>query len=330
MGRRGLRFREKIFLAVILPLSFFLLLEGILRVIWNDRREGTILKRRGNISLEEMLAEGYDIDPELFWKLTPRVWEVSSQRFREDKIFAVNKPKDVIRIICMGDSVVYGCPEDVVRKDQTYPKLLEVMLNNYFKNKKIEVINAGVPGYSSLQGLRYLKKYLLRFNPDIVTCHFGPDDAAQVRIEDKNFAFNPFIFKVKLFLGRSYIYRYLVTLSLRYRRRKEELKPRVSPQDYKANLRKIYELCTQRGIKVVFITPLLWIKGRYSKIDNPIEYSPPEGVTTVDLYDIFSRYPDGGKFFVDNCHPTPAGHKVIAEALFPKIKTVVETLISKR
>ena len=53
---------------------------------------------------------------------------------------------------------------------------------------KYEVINAGIPGYTSLQGERFLKSDLLKLEPDIVPIMFAWNDhwAAASGIADKD------------------------------------------------------------------------------------------------------------------------------------------------
>ena len=48
-------------------------------------------------------------------------------------------------------------------------------------------MNAGVGGYTSLQGLRYLKKELWKYSPDMVIVWFGVnDDSSAIFFSDKD------------------------------------------------------------------------------------------------------------------------------------------------
>jgi hypothetical protein len=89
---------------------------------------------------------------------------------------------ETYKIICLSDSVsiMYG-------GNKEYPYMLENKLKQSFPQETFKVFNAGVPGYSSHQGYIYLKKELIRYNPDFVTINFGPNDhsAALNGLEDK-------------------------------------------------------------------------------------------------------------------------------------------------
>ncbi len=90
----------------------------------------------------------------------------------------------MFRIICLGDSCTYGSNVDW---DQTYPARLQVVLNNGDDEPRIEVLNAGVSGYTSYQGFRYLQEDLIRYKPDLVTLYFGPNDMRTSEFFDYEF-----------------------------------------------------------------------------------------------------------------------------------------------
>jgi lysophospholipase L1-like esterase len=81
-----------------------------------------------------------------------------------------DKPTDVVRIAALGDSVTFGFG---VAEEDTYPVLVASALSS--SCRKIEAINAGVPGFTSLQGVRYLDR-VLSYHPDIVTVLYGWND----------------------------------------------------------------------------------------------------------------------------------------------------------
>ena len=74
----------------------------------------------------------------------------------------------------MGDSITFGYGLD---NNYSYPYLLEDYLSQKMPFNNVEVINAGVPGYSSRQGIVWLDKELEEFNPDILIVQFGFNDA---------------------------------------------------------------------------------------------------------------------------------------------------------
>ena len=69
------------------------------------------------------------------------------------------------RIITTGDSSVYGWG---VPTGETYQEKLERMLSMRWPNLRFEVINLGVPGYSTEQSLRQLEDVGWIYEPDLV------------------------------------------------------------------------------------------------------------------------------------------------------------------
>jgi lysophospholipase L1-like esterase len=91
----------------------------------------------------------------------PHTGRVNSFGFSGPEI-TLEKPEDTLRIIIVGDSVSYGAD---VKENETFPRILQSLLHT---EKKIEVINAGVRGYTTFNEARYLRDKLLDFSPDLV------------------------------------------------------------------------------------------------------------------------------------------------------------------
>ena len=78
---------------------------------------------------------------------------------------AIMLPMDT-KVVAFGDSITYGYRVD---KDQNYPSQLSALLQT-------EVINAGVNGETSQQGLRRLPSVLEKYKPQIlIICEGGND-----------------------------------------------------------------------------------------------------------------------------------------------------------
>lgn len=112
------------------------------------------------------------------------VWEISlnSNGFRNGEI-SMEKPPPVFRIVCLGDSWTFGVN---VRQDQTYPRQLAAWLEREYPDSRFEVINLGVLGYSSYQGLELLRRYAIHLDPDLLVIGFGMNDASVAGYRDRD------------------------------------------------------------------------------------------------------------------------------------------------
>jgi len=107
----------------------------------------------------------------------PQARQMLAGEFRGKKV-TWEKPDGVYRIVSLGGSSTFGWPY-LDRPEVAYPAVLERLLNSRSHNPKVryEVINAGIGGYSSYQGLAYFKERLWRLHPDMVTVCFGANDS---------------------------------------------------------------------------------------------------------------------------------------------------------
>lgn len=102
-------------------------------------------------------------------------WDVSvkvnSQGLRDDEI-SQEKPAQSFRVLALGDSFTMGHGVNV---EDSFVNLLENKLSQS-SEKKVEVINGGVFGYSPLLDYLYLKKKGLAMKPDLVVLFFTLTD----------------------------------------------------------------------------------------------------------------------------------------------------------
>jgi len=92
--------------------------------------------------------------------------------------FTLNKPRGMIRIVCFGDSSTFGIGATM---EDTWPSQLQAILqaestSGGLSGPRYEVINAGVPGYTSHQGLQYMRQEIDRLQPDIVFASYANND----------------------------------------------------------------------------------------------------------------------------------------------------------
>jgi len=98
-----------------------------------------------------------------------------------------------------------------------------------------------------------------------------------------------------------------------------ELPTRVSVEERKDNLRRLAALCNDHGIRLVIMHPSYITTKRHQC--ELTEFCEMSGVPMFEVYDSLHR--TGTRpldYFVDNWHPSPLGHRALAEDLLKFIK----------
>ncbi len=96
----------------------------------------------------------------------------NAQGIRADVVYGP-KPAGVRRVLCVGDSFTAG---EQVPVEETWPAVLERLLNEDDDTATWEVVHAGFPGYCTANEARYLEKSGPRFDPDVVLPALTPND----------------------------------------------------------------------------------------------------------------------------------------------------------
>lgn len=92
---------------------------------------------------------------------------INQQGLRADREYATPKPSGIRRILVLGDSFVFGSG---VESGETFAARLESA------RRGLEVLNLGVPGYTSTHAVELLAKRGLRFEPDGVVLFISDND----------------------------------------------------------------------------------------------------------------------------------------------------------
>lgn len=83
-----------------------------------------------------------------------------------------------VTLVALGDSITYGLGLDDPNRD-TYHQIFAAALREAYGHAWLRVINSGVNGDSSAQGLARLERDVLAYQPDLVTILFGGNDYQQ-------------------------------------------------------------------------------------------------------------------------------------------------------
>ena len=291
----------------------------------------------------------FEGDPLLFWRLKPNlshaVWDftvvsTNAQGIRHDGDLGRKTP-GAIRIVCLGDSVTFGYrvpvvwperPENYARDWLPYPMLLEQTLRAANPGRQIEVIALAVPGYTSYQGLAWLRRDIEYLQPDIVTACFGWNDIGLRAQPDSAVMPTDWIHVMsRRLLSHSQA---LTHLRQWLQRRAQEANrnapapaatiPRVPQAEYVQNLLEIARLGQGHGASVVIIAPVYRdaltnppeadrIKAYRDRLRDATQQA---GISYLEIEELTeTSHPATVKLFGELIHPNHEGHRLMATAL---------------
>jgi lysophospholipase L1-like esterase len=115
---------------------------------------------------------GVTLQPNAYYFNGDYTISINSQGYRGPP-FQYNKASDVYRIVCIGASSTFG---QGVSDEHTYPVYLEKKLAEQMPDRRFEVINAGVPGYTSAECLIYFLLTVQDLEPDMITIYLRYND----------------------------------------------------------------------------------------------------------------------------------------------------------
>jgi lysophospholipase L1-like esterase len=84
------------------------------------------------------------------------------------------KPDGVFRVLCLGDSNIFGYPLD---DEHTLPNALARALGRELAPRQVEVINAGTPGYTVVQGRLWYQQQFADYDYDWMVLAYLNNDA---------------------------------------------------------------------------------------------------------------------------------------------------------
>ncbi|MBD3219316.1 MAG: hypothetical protein GF310_13665, partial [candidate division Zixibacteria bacterium] len=277
---RKISLSKKIGYGILTAVIILILLEIVLRVAGLFPAHELFEKRESSASWQENLFAGFmgihEPDPQFLWKMKPnlnKAFVQTNSRGLTGKLIPYEKDTTKIRILLLGDSTPLG----IGLRDwgSSYIWLLQEFLKRGL-NREVEVVNASTAGYTSLQGLEYLREEGLKYDPDIVLVYLGNNDASYngylsdsaLMAQASEFiglkeAFNNFkIYKM--------LKSFLIPLKSDIQDHEgQELQIRVPPDRFEHNLSEVIELCRQNNSKIVLNTipvPLTWPPGVEFKV----------------------------------------------------------------
>ena len=294
----------------------------------------------------------FEGDPLLLWRLKPNldhaVWDftvlsTNTQSFRADYPIKA-KPPGTFRIICVGDSVTFGYRVPVVWADKPkdydpewlpYPMLLEKQLRQANLGRQIEVITMAVPGYTSHQGLAWLRHDIDYLQPDMVIVSFGWNDASLSDIPDREaIRTDWYPVAVRWLVDHSQAFAH-ATNWLRRRNKPPQAppikpSPRVSEAEYVNNFLAIVNLARARRAGVMVIgapyrdrvtnPPEAELMIRYrAALRSSMQQNQVLYLEILELTEAASRANE--RFFGELIHPNHMGHRLMASEILKRFSS---------
>lgn len=215
-----------------------------------------------------------------------------------------------LRILTIGDSCTWGWH---VAEEESYPAVLQGLLDRRSGSPRYQVINAGFPGASSHRGLRYLRERGLGLDPAIVIAAYGfndtskgPDDELQLAYHQK---LMPLLALNDFFVDHLRFYRWA---RWRLAESAESVKPagkRVPADKFGGNLDEIVRLGRAHGARVMLLT--------FTAMRRPGPYRSAL-FDTAEKLDVPLVVYDGPK--LDMVHPTAEGNRRLAAEILARLE----------
>lgn len=248
----------------------------------------------------------FDLIPNLDVRFQKVALRTNSCGMRGPEISLV-KPKDTFRIVLLGDSFAFGWG---VEEEKIFARVMERVLNEKHAGRlRFEVLNLGVPGYSTFQEVARFKELGLDFDPDAVLVYFVQND----------FGFPFYVPDTQRTGG---LLSAVSFAKLSWRRADpaiEKQKQTLVRSDPNASIKELSELCDSRGIKlsIAFNPRSEWKEDRRRL---PVLREKPH-IRSFGLSREIARLISERKLetkelqLPDDPHPSAAKHQLLGELL---------------
>jgi lysophospholipase L1-like esterase len=302
----------------------------------------------------------FEGDPLLLWRLKPNLdhvyWDftilsTNAEHLRTEHVDETvgTKQAETIRIVCLGDSVTFGYrvptvwPEKPTEYDPDwlpFPMLLRKELSAANPDRKIETVTMAVPGYTSHQGLAWLKRDIDKLQPDLLIVSFGWNDASLSDVPDRETIKTSWsAVALRGLIDNSQAFAHAVHWLRARQATKDQAEgqvttrvrrpvARVSLSEYLDNMIAIEDLARQRGAGlIVLAAPYRDHSPEAPEADLMLQYRAAlrttmqqRGIPFLEIRELTEEaYPSNEGWFGERIHPNHMGHRLIASELLKLI-----------
>lgn len=323
-----------------------LVAEGVMRLVTPDSVQVRLMHRPDD-ERGYRLVENYEFTHRTSEFSVPVRINAEGLRDRE---YPRERDPRVFRILALGDSFTFGVG---VRSEDTYPKVLEGLLNGSSAARgrtTYEVVNAGVEGYGPEQEYASLKGLLGRYQPDLVIVGLYSNDVADTMAgirRPRGFGQHR-VYVLEYLKGVKFHLRSLLNRFKDPTMLLEIYQDRYSPEFERALRRtrellaKIRDASRSAGAEtLVVLIPMCleversqWEKKGFGRLysdeffnrnmarfsETFVEFGKTEGIPVVPLLPVFRSSTVRPLYFAKDAHWTAEGNRVAAEAIFDHLR----------
>lgn len=349
---KDLSLRKKLTFSSILVITFFVVAEILARVVIPPadyllrQEQQQLIQILGLPDLNKIMEFDYDV----FWILKKESHDLHiSGTIGEYNIgFTVNihnrlrsplvsQLKTKLRILTLGDSCTFGVG---VNDEETWPAQLQKLFDE--TGIPVEVINAGVPGYTAFQGKLFLEKFGLKMQPDLVIASFGFNDRDTWASRSDTETFHELISKrwervviySRFYYGLKLLFKGFMSWQDQEKfsgeqekslknRQNTSARPRLSEEEFYEALIVIKTLCAKNNIALAF---LVWPYRRQvtEKLRELVFYQQITAYVCQQeklvLFNLVEPFINTNKeLFIDQIHANKEGCRIVAETLYREI-----------
>jgi lysophospholipase L1-like esterase len=367
-GRQSISLRRRLAYLSVIYLGFLLLLTAVevgtrLTLPHVSSLDLFVVTSQQKAQVADEKQSGiFEGDPLLLWRLKPNldhvVWDftvvsTNSDHLRSERPLESLPPKQpgMVRIVCLGDSVTFGFrvpavwpdkPAEYDPRELPFPTLLEKQLRAANPDREIDAITMAVPGYTSHQGLAWLRRDIDKLQPDLLIVSFGWNDASLSDVPDREaIRTNWYAVAVRRLIDSSQAFAHAVRWLRARQAAKNQTQPqtpapvrhpvaRVSQREYLDNLLSIKELARQHSTAVIFLAaPYRDHSSEAPEADLMLQYRlalgatmRPRGIPFLEIRELTEEaYPSNEGWFGERIHANYMGHRLIASELLKLIES---------
>ncbi len=245
-------------LYIIIPSSFFIAIEIVLRISEYGYPSGFFVKEK--VGGKECYVNNYKFS----WRFFPK----SMARLSASVVVPVQKEKGAFRVFVFGESAAMGDPDPAF----SFSRMLQVMLEKKYPDKKIEIYNTAITAINS-HVLLPIVKDCLKLEPDLFVVYTGNNEVIGpygLSAALSPFLSHRFLIKAKIALDQTKTGQWLAALSSPDQANQQEwlgmemfMKNSVRYNDadlntiyenFRLNLNEICNTTTSAGVKIILST----------------------------------------------------------------------------